>query len=413
MKLISAFEHGWLSIGNEGDLTAVEADALAAAESYLPKNCLEWSRNKVKFRQFCGVLQIQQCLQIEILPKVYPHQTHEQQRKTLIEMLAISGDIDELSVQQASLGTNSNRLLDVFIHHFLELLEVQLRQGLLRDYRDIDDTLSLVRGRINMTRQLRENLLKPQLLACKFNELIDDIPVNRLLHSALLRISGLTNSPVLLQKIHNMRIRFSDIGILHKSDKPPCIEDLNRMQRRYSSVVNLARLFINGQYLEVRTGQQQVFSLLFDMNKLFERFVATKLRPVARGLGLGLIEQGPRKYLGNDTNGKERLFMRPDISFIDTQKRPRVILDAKWKLLDSGDPIATLSSADLYQLSTYASVYRCDRVILVYPEQDGFRGEAKMTLSLERPVGLAVLAMPLVAGRYYVPESLLCRLGDT
>lgn len=395
MKLVSAVEHGWLTIGKEGDLTAPEADALASAESMLPKNCLEWGRNRVKFRQFCGVVQVQQVLQIEILPKVFPHQTPEQQRTTLIEMLDTAGDIEGLTAQQAGLGTSNHRLLDVFIRHFLKLLEAQLQQGLLRDYRDVEDTLDQVRGRIDLIRQQRENLFKPQRLACRFNELVVDIPVNRLLHTALLCMTQLASSPMLRQHIQSMRMRFGGIGVIHKGDHLPRADDLNRMQRRYASVVELARLFIDGQYLDARAGQRQVYSLLFDMNQLFERFVAVKLRPTARKMRLRLVEQGPRKYLGEDDSGKGRLLMRPDISLLNAMNRPVAIMDTKWKLLEASNPLASLSSADLYQLSTYANAYHCNQVTLLYPEQSGFRGEYQMTLSPGRPVTLHVLAVPL------------------
>lgn len=405
MKLVSAVEHGWLTIGKEGDLTAPEADALASAERMLPKNCLEWGRNRVKFRQFCGVVQIQQILQIEILPKVFPHQTPEQQRTTLIEMLDTAGDIEGLSAQQAGLGISNHRLLDVFIRHFLKLLEAQLQQGLLRDYRDVEDTLDQVRGRIDLIRQQRENLFKPQRLACRFNELVVDIPVNRLLHTALLCMTHLASSPMLRQHIQSMRMRFGGIGVIHKGDHLPRADDLNRMQRRYASVVELARLFIDGQYLDARAGQQQVYSLLFDMNQLFERFVAVKLRPTARKMGLRLMEQGPRKYLGEDDSGKGRLLMRPDISLWNALNRPVAILDTKWKLLDSNNPLASLSSADLYQLSTYASAYCCDQVMLLYPEQAGFRGEYRMALNLGRPVTLMVLAVPLYGEVFSLPAQ--------
>ncbi|MEP4337194.1 MAG: hypothetical protein ABJ360_12560, partial [Roseobacter sp.] len=370
-----------------------------------PKNCLEWSRNRVKFRQFCGVVQIQQRLQIEILPKVFPHQTPEQQRTTLIEMLDTAGDIEGLSTQQAGLATSSHRLLDVFIRYYLKLLEIQLQQGLLRDYRDVDDTLDQVRGRIDLIRQQRENLFKPQRLACRFNELVVDIPVNRLLHTALLCMTNLASSPMLRQHIQSMRMRFGGIGMIHKGDHLPRADDLNRMQRRYASVVELARLFIDGQYMDARAGQQQVYSLLFDMNQLFERFVAVKLRPTARKMGLRLMEQGPRKFLGEDDSGKGRLLMRPDISLLNALNRPVTILDTKWKLLDSGNPIASLSPADLYQLSTYASAYRCDQVMLLYPEQAGFRGEYRMTLNLEKPVTLVVVAVPLYGKGFSLPPQ--------
>ncbi len=403
MKLVSAVEHGWLTIGKEGDLTVPEADALASAERVLPRNCLEWGRNRVKFRQFCGVVQVQQVLQIEILPKVFPYQTPDQQRTTLIEMLDTAGDIEGLSARQAGLGTSNHRLLDVFIRHFLKLLEGQLQQGLLRDYRDVEDTLDQVRGRIDLIRQQRENLFKPQRLACRFNELVVDIPVNRLLHTALLCMTHLASSPMLRQHIQSMRMRFGGIGIIYKGDHLPRADDLNRMQRRYASVVELARLFIDGQYLDARAGQQQVYSLLFDMNQLFERFVAVKLRPTARKMGLRLMEQGPRRYLGEDDSGKGRLLMRPDISLLNALNRAVAILDTKWKLLDSNNPLASISSADLYQLSTYASAYRCRQVMLVYPEQAGFRGEHQMRLNLDQPVTLTVLAMPLYGSVFSLP----------
>lgn len=395
MKLVTAVEHGWLSIGPAGDLTSLEADALAAAEHLLPGNCLEWSRNRVKFRQFCGVVQVQNLFQIEILPKVFPHQTPEQQRTTLIHMLDVAGDIFGLSTQHAGLGTHSNRLLDVFIRHFLRLLEAQLQQGMLRDYQDVEDTLEQVRGRIDIVRQLRENLLKPQRLACTFNELVADIPVNRLLHTALLGVNNLATAPALRQQIQSMRIRFNGIGTIQQGEHLPRTDDLNRMQRRYAGVLELARLFIQGQYLDVRAGQQQVYSLLFDMNQLFERYVATRLRPAVRRHGLRMLLQGPRKYLGADGDGKEWLQMRPDITLLDALNHPAVILDAKWKLLTSGNPLASLSSADLYQVSAYASAYRCRQVMLLYPEQADFRGELQMTLNLEHPVILTVKAIPL------------------
>src|SRR5690606_39173629 len=101
------------------------------------------------------------------------------------------------------------------------------------------------------------------------------------------------------------------------------------------------------------------------------------------------------KYLGQDESGKNRLLMRPDITLINTRHRPVTILDAKWKLLGADNPLASLSPADLYQLSAYASAYNCEQVVLLYPEQAGFRGEFQMILNLENPVKLTVAAVPL------------------
>lgn len=396
MRTLTAFEQGWLAIGAGRDLTAAEADNLARAEPLLPAGCLEWRRSEVRFRQFCGVVRLQD-LQIEVLPKVFPHQTPDQQRVALLDMLSVSGELEGLDGLQATLGNGSHQLLDVFIRHFLKLLEQQVQQGLLRDYEEIEDTLEQVRGRIDVVRQQRENLFRPQRLACCFSELVADIPVNRLLNSALLCVSGLAQDTVLRQQLLAMHRRFSGIGTLSAGDRAPQVKDLNRMQRRYAGVVALAHLFLNGRYPDIRSGQQQVFSLLFDMNRLFERYTASRLRVQIRRYGLRLAEQGPRQYLGEDKSGRGLLLMRPDICLLNRDGNvPVAILDTKWKLLTGRDGIqASLSPTDLYQISTYAGAYGCDRVMLLYPKQGNFLVSQELYLNLASPVRLSIHPVPL------------------
>ncbi|MGM0983289.1 MAG: McrC family protein [Pseudomonadota bacterium] len=396
MRQLTALEHGWLVVGQGGDLSPQEAEALAAADGLLPPGCLQWGHQRVKFTQFCGVVQVDG-LQVEVLPKLTPYQTEAQQRDTLLTMLACAGDLEGVDTLGAGLATSRTTLLDLFIRHFARLLERQLQQGLLRDYRDIDDTLVQVRGRIDLVRQQRENLFKPQRLACRYSELVADIPVNRLLHSALRLVISLTTSPMLAQQLHALRMRFGEVDTLAPHERGPVAEQLNRMQSRYAPLVALAHLFLDGQFLDARSGRQQAFSLLFDMNRLFERYTASRLRPLARRHGLKLMEQGPRRHLGHEESGKGRLLMRPDISLLDTNRCPVAILDTKWKRIDGPDALASLSSADLYQLTAYATAYNCPSVALLYPEQSHLRADECQTLVLAglKPTRLILQAVSL------------------
>jgi ADP-ribosylglycohydrolase len=95
-----------------------------------------------------------------------------------------------------------------------------------------------------------------------------------------------------------------------------------------------------------------------------------------------LIEQGPRRYLGYDETGRGRLLMRPDIALLYPDGRPTMILDTKWKRLEGGEPMAALSPADLYQMSSYASAYRCEHVSLLYPEQEALPARQSHLLQL-------------------------------
>lgn len=58
--------------------------------------------------------------------------------------------------------------------------------------------------------------------------------------------------------------------------------------------------------------------------------------------------------------------LRPDIT-IQSGDESVVILDAKWKRLDLGEPNSGVTSGDAYQMNAYASRYRCKRLALVYP----------------------------------------------
>ena len=396
MRLLTAFEHGWLGIGDGRDLQTGEADALAAVEHQLPAGCLEWRRQAVKFTQFCGVVQVES-LQIEVLPKLFPHQTQAQQRGTLLNMLARAGDLEGMEAISAGLAINQTTLLDLFIRHFAQLLERQLQQGMLRDYCDIEDSLGQVRGRIDVVRQQRENLFKPQRMACRFSELVADIPINRLMHSALQLVGKLATSPLLQQHVRALRKRFAAVATLAPHEHAPEASDLNRMQRRYAGVVDLAHLFLSGQFLDPRSGRQPAFSLLFNMNQLFERYTASVLRPIARQRGLRLVEQGPRLYLAHDEAGRGRVLMRPDIALLDGDGRPVAILDTKWKRLETQDPLSGLSSADLYQMASYSSAYRCRKVALLYPEQNGLISARQHRLKVDSQfqANLVLQAIPI------------------
>jgi 5-methylcytosine-specific restriction enzyme subunit McrC len=133
---------------------------------------------------------------------------------------------------------------------------------------------------------------------------------------------------------------------------------------------------------DVLAGKGEAGSLLFDMNKLFESWLAAKLRPEAIKQGCKLREQSPKKYLAERVDLAKPVFqMRPDIAFINSQGRAVFIADAKWKLLDAQDAKLGISQPDLYQLNAYANNYGVTKLALYYPAQKGL--EANYTLRLD------------------------------
>jgi 5-methylcytosine-specific restriction enzyme subunit McrC len=140
-------------------------------------------------------------------------------------------------------------------------------------------------------------------------------------------------------------------------------------------------MFIQGLSPDVLAGKAQACSLLFDMNQLFESWVAAMLRKPAWEQGLKLREQGPRKYLAyREDLGREVFQMKPDIALLDHANEVVFIADAKWKLLNAEEAKLGISQADLYQMQAYSSRYHVQKLALYFPAQKGLTEIRKLQL---------------------------------
>ena len=148
---------------------------------------------------------------------------------------------------------------------------------------------------------------------------------------------------------------------------------------RFEDIHAFARMLIEGQAADARAGDVETFSLLFDMDQVFERyiaaFLATHVIPRVAGASLFPQAKGHRFSLYRDRDGaacEDVLRLAPDLLFTldGPGGRRTLIIDTKWKRL-SDKRAARPSNADLYQLYAYMNRYDCDRAFLLYPHTDG------------------------------------------
>ena len=119
------------------------------------------------------------------------------------------------------------------------------------------------------------------------------------------------------------------------------------------------------------------FSLLFNMNTVFEKFIAEFLRRwVAPEIGCRVLAQSkgrPEWLMKPRDGGKGGVLLRPDVlvegsdtlSALGQERNDTaLVLDTKWKKLgDRNRP----SNADLYQLYAYRQRFGAAKSILLYP----------------------------------------------
>ena len=138
---------------------------------------------------------------------------------------------------------------------------------------------------------------------------------------------------------------------------------ITRQNERFADVLHFCRLILQGRSPTVRAGRDSSFSLLFDMNRVFEDFVAAFLKkqvmPLFDGYRLYSQAKSQRRHLMRD---RERgvLQLQPDI--LITSNDRQLVLDTKWKQFSG-----TVRRDDLYQIYAYTKRYECRRSVLLYP----------------------------------------------
>jgi 5-methylcytosine-specific restriction enzyme subunit McrC len=304
---------------------------------------------------------------LEILPKI-DGLTTEGIRRNLVRMLARVFDLKVASGSLADLGWQRHDLLEILIRLFCDQLFEAVHRGLPRRYIAHEDDLPKLRGRLDVMRQFTVLAASPQKLACRFEELSADIPLNQIMKAAVGRLSGIARASENQRRLAELSLAFDDVTSVPITALAWDRVILDRTNSPWGSLLNLAKLLLGERFQTTSSGQGRGFSLLFEMNTLFEEFVGRSLQGALAGSGLDVRLQGPQSHALLGENDVRRFATRPDI-VISRGGKPVLIIDTKWKRLkgELDDLKRGVSQADVYQMMAYAHVYQCERLMLLYP----------------------------------------------
>lgn len=328
----------------------------------------------LRARQAVGVIAGRGC-SLEILPKVDPNIAEENAgtvRARLVHMLDTVLGLN-LSVGEISaMAHQAKSLLEVFISIFADRLLSEVRRGLPRQYKNHEDDLCTLRGQLNVIRQFTAHAVRPDRLACRFDVLDVDIPLMQIMKACVKLLTRYARSIDTKRKLAELHFLFADVSDVSVKALPWNRVQIDRSSRRWRALVELARLLFGSRWQQTHVDIRapEGISLLFPMNDLFERYVAVQVRHALANTTLEVTAQSGGEYcLGNWKEGQAVVGnshrTRPDI-LIKHQGRVVAVLDTKWKHIGKG-----ISHADIYQMMAYARLYKCDRLILLYPAAHG------------------------------------------
>jgi len=221
-----------------------------------------------------------------------------------------------------------------------------------------------------VTRQFSALAVSPQKLACRFDGLSPDIALNQVMRAAIGKLSRLAQAPDNQRALRELSFVYADISIVPSGALRWDLIVLDRTNMRWRELLSLARLFLDDRHQQTSGGSIQGHALLFEMNVLFEAYVARLLARALRGTDLSVSAQGGhRDCLFEGNTGRFRT--RPDL-IIRRGRSINLIVDTKWKRITRiDDPKRGVSQPDVYQLMAYGQLYECSQVVLLYPHHGG------------------------------------------
>ena len=354
-------------------------------------------RRSLRWDSYVGVLETPCGTRIEILPKHFEQGDCIQRSRALLRTM-IQGALD-LKARQASIAG-----LDLFdapltewvMGQFLSELDQLTKRGIRFDYKRVEEEQRFLRGQLNVVAQMRQPPGRQHHFQIRHDVFVPDRAENRLLALALEHVAKTTQDADNWRLANELRSLLAQVPTSRDVSADLKAWSRDRLMAHYQPIKPWCELILNQQMPVALARQWQGMSLLFPMERLFERYVqaslSEQLQPGAR-----LKPQSASEYLClHDQGAMFRL--KPDL-LIDTPQQ-RWILDTKWKRVSAGsrDKNYGLSQSDFYQLFAYGHKYGLEKspptLVLIYPYWSGFL-EPLPVFEYGKDMGLWVLPFDL------------------
>ncbi|MFY4763921.1 McrC family protein [Aliarcobacter butzleri] len=325
---------------------------------------LDWKDLKAK--QYCGILNFNN-QDFYILPKI-ANRNDEKNLNIFIYMLMYAYDVKLSNEQIASCANEEHTILEVFVQMFANGLLQELKKGLYKEYLTKQDNLPVLKGKYLINENLKYNFTKNKIY-CEYDEFSENNSLNQFFLYAVKYLQKFVKDKKLLKQCE---LIFDEIEYKQVDINRLETINFNRLNVRFKISFEIALLLLR-QFIPLFNQDKNSFAFLFDMNILFEKFIARMVK-----------ELDSNAKIQNQDNFND-LILKPDI-ILKNQ-----IIDTKYKKIKS---IVDLKQSDKLQAFSYGINYGVKNVMLLYPKHlDNIKYD--LVLGKERIVNLKIRTIDL------------------
>ena len=353
-KFIQVFEHQKLKYDDSGDFQECHFDAMVKFNDLHQNKYFTIGHNGIVFKNYVGVVQVGG-LTIEILPKADKKADADKNlwQSVLLNMLKVCRRIRVESVSETQLKKRHHSILDVYFEMYLAEIERLVNKGLIKRYQKNQSNQNALKGKLLFAKNIQQNLVHRERFYCE-HQVYDR---NHLLHQILykgLQILKTFVNDALKDRLNRLLFEFQEIDNIEISEKHFRKIVFDRKNSDYQKAFDIAKIIILNYSPSLNYGSENLLTLLFDMNALWEEYIFRILQKHKKDEEK-VFSQESKRFWKNKC-------IRPDIILQIEQKT--FVIDTKWKIIETNNP----SDEDLKQMFVYNLHWDAEKALLLYPK---------------------------------------------
>ena len=277
--------------------------------------------------------------------------------KNIYYMLSYAFQVLKQTNYESVASERFDHVQDLFAAILAKGTAQQLKQGLYREYITENETLTVMRGKIDMPQTIRNRIQHNQKLACEYDELSENNRFNQILKTTiqyLLRDAEVDKErKAALKKV---LVFFDGVETVEPSEIQWSRLYYQRNNRNYELLMNICYFVIDGMLQTTESGDYKMAAFSDEhMSRLYEKFILEYYRQNHPYLTEVKAAQVKWNLTGENDEAMIRFLpvMQTDITLRLDEKI--LIIDAKYygHTLQKQFDKYTLHSGNVYQIFTY------------------------------------------------------------
>jgi len=360
-KFIQVFEYQKLRYDDSGIFRKHHFDAMVKFNELHQNKYFTIIHKGIRFGSYVGVIQIGG-LTIEILPKADNNENADKNlwQNVLLNMLKVCKHIQVESISETQLKKRYHSILDVYFELYLNELERLVKKGLIKKYRKNQSNQNALKGKLLFAQNIQQNLVHKERFYCEHQVYDKNHLLHQILFKGLLVLKTFVNDS-LKDKLNRLLFEFQDFENINIQKKHFNKIIIDRKNHDYQKAIDIAKIIILNYSPSLNYGNENLLTLLFDMNALWEEYIFRILQKHKTN-EIEVSFQNSDKFWENKR-------IRPDI--VLKTKDETFVIDTKWKIIEANNP----SDDDLKQMFVYNLHWKAEKTLLLYPKTNQIDSE--------------------------------------